>query len=70
MCQRSSSTATKTALFRSLPPAPAPPKMIKGARLHVVKGGPHCVTWTHAEDVNAELMSFLGEKAQAKKIVA
>jgi non-heme chloroperoxidase len=45
-------------------------EMIKGARLHVVKGGPHCVTWTHAEDVNAELLSFLGEKAQAKKIVA
>ena len=45
-------------------------KMIKGARLHVVKGGPHCVTWTHADDVNAELLSFLGEKAQAKKIVA
>jgi non-heme chloroperoxidase len=38
-------------------------KMIKGARLHVVKGGPHGITWTHAEDVNAELLSFLGGKA-------
>jgi non-heme chloroperoxidase len=45
-------------------------KMIKGARLHVVKGGPHCITWTHAEEVNAQLLSFLGEKAQAKKNVA
>src|SRR6201987_5776186 len=45
-------------------------KMIRGARLHVVKGGPHGVPWTHAEDVNAELLSFLGEKGQAKKIVA
>ena len=45
-------------------------KMIKGARLHVVKGGPHCITWTHAEEVNTELLSFLGEKAQAKKNVA
>ncbi len=27
-------------------------KMITGARLHVVKGGPHGVTWTHAEEVN------------------
>jgi len=45
-------------------------KMIKGARLHVVKGGPHGVTWTHAEEVNTQLLSFLGEKAQAKKIVA
>lgn len=38
-------------------------KLIKGARLLVVKDGPHCVTWTHAEEVNAELLSFLGEKA-------
>jgi non-heme chloroperoxidase len=45
-------------------------KMIKGARLHVVKGGPHCITWTHAEEVNAQLLSFLGEKAQANKNIA
>jgi non-heme chloroperoxidase len=38
-------------------------KLIKGARLVVVKDGPHCITWTHAEEVNAELLSFLGEKA-------
>jgi non-heme chloroperoxidase len=38
-------------------------KLIKGARLLVVKDGPHCIPWTHAEDVNAELLSFLGEKA-------
>jgi non-heme chloroperoxidase len=38
-------------------------KMIDGARLHVVKGGPHGVTWTHAEEVNTQLLSFLGEKA-------
>ena len=36
-------------------------KLIKGARLVVVKGGPHCITWTHAEEVTAELLSFLGE---------
>jgi pimeloyl-ACP methyl ester carboxylesterase len=36
-------------------------KLIKGARLVVVKGGPHCITWTHAEEVTAELVSFLGE---------
>jgi len=45
-------------------------KMIKGARLRVVKGGPHCITWTHAEEVNAQLLSFLGEKAQANKNIA
>jgi len=38
-------------------------KLIKGARLVVVEGGPHCIPWTHAEEVNAELLSFLGEKA-------
>jgi non-heme chloroperoxidase len=36
-------------------------KLIKGARLYVVKGGPHCITWTHAEEVNAEMLTFLGE---------
>src|SRR5579863_6201769 len=37
-------------------------KLIKGARLLVVKDGPHCITWTHAEEVNGALLSFLGEK--------
>ncbi len=36
-------------------------KLIKGARLLVVKDGPHCITWTHAEEVNGELVNFLGE---------
>jgi non-heme chloroperoxidase len=43
-------------------------KLIKGARLSVVKDGPHCITWTHADEVNAELTSFLG-KATAKRAV-
>ena len=34
-------------------------KFIKGARLAVVKDGPHCITWTHAEHVNGELLEFL-----------
>lgn len=42
-------------------------KLIKGARLHVVKGGPHCITWTHAEEVNAELLSFLGERVMSNR---
>jgi non-heme chloroperoxidase len=46
-------------------------KLIQGARLLVVKGGPHCILWTHAEEVNAELLSFLGEKAgKSQKEVA
>jgi non-heme chloroperoxidase len=36
-------------------------KLIAGARLVVVKEGPHCITWTHAEEVNRELVKFLGE---------
>jgi non-heme chloroperoxidase len=43
-------------------------KLIKGAGLSVVKDGPHCITWTHADEVNAELTSFLG-KATAKRAV-
>ena len=38
-------------------------KLIRGARQLVVKDGPHCITWTHAEEVNAELVSFLGGQA-------
>jgi pimeloyl-ACP methyl ester carboxylesterase len=42
-------------------------KLIRGARLRVVKGGPHCITWTHAEEVNAELLSFLGERVMSNR---
>jgi non-heme chloroperoxidase len=42
---------------------PRTAKLIKGARLLVVKDGPHCITWTHAEEVNAELVKFLGKAA-------
>ena len=46
-------------------------KLIKGARQRVVKDGPHCITWTHAEEVNAALVSFFGEKAdKSQKQVA
>lgn len=37
-------------------------KLIKGAKLVVIKDGPHAVSWTHAEEVNAELVSFLGKE--------
>src|ERR1035438_6890830 len=36
-------------------------KLIKGARLLVVKDGPHCIPWTHANEVNPELVKFLGK---------
>jgi non-heme chloroperoxidase len=34
-------------------------KLVKGAKLVVIKGGPHCITWTHADEVNPALLSFL-----------
>jgi pimeloyl-ACP methyl ester carboxylesterase len=34
-------------------------KMIKGAKLVELPGGPHGVLWTHADRVNTELVSFL-----------
>ena len=39
-------------------------KLIKGARFVVVKDGPHCISWTHAEEVNTELVNFLGKGAR------
>jgi non-heme chloroperoxidase len=36
-------------------------RLIKDARLLVVQQGPHCVIWTHADEVNSALVSFLGE---------
>jgi non-heme chloroperoxidase len=38
-------------------------KLVKGARLVALKDGPHAVNWTHAEEVNAELVNFLGRSA-------
>ena len=38
-------------------------KLIAGARLLVVKDGPHCITWTHADEVNREMVNFLAATA-------
>ena len=35
--------------------------LIKGARLVVVKDAPHGMVWTHAQQVNHELVNFLAE---------
>jgi non-heme chloroperoxidase len=45
-------------------------QLIKGARLSVIKDGPHCITWTHADEVNRELVTFLAEKASRGVISA
>ena len=41
-------------------------KLVKGAKLSVIKGGPHCIPWTHAEEVTSELMGFLGQQSKSK----
>ncbi len=38
-------------------------EMVKGAKLVVIKDGPHGIGWTHATEVNAELVKFLGASA-------
>ncbi len=37
------------------------PEFVKGSRLVVVPGGPHGLNWTHAEQVNRELLAFLSK---------
>jgi len=34
---------------------------VKGSRLVVISGGPHGLNWTHAEQVNMDLLEFLGK---------
>jgi pimeloyl-ACP methyl ester carboxylesterase len=37
-------------------------KLIKGARLAQIERGPHGLLWTHADQVNRELLGFLGNR--------
>jgi len=37
-------------------------KLVPRARLVVVKNGPHFISWTHADEVNNALLSFLKEE--------
>jgi non-heme chloroperoxidase len=37
-------------------------KLIPGARLLVIKDGPHFISWTHADEVNSVLLNFLKEE--------
>lgn len=34
-------------------------KLVKDARLVTIKDGPHCIPWTHADEVNSALLDFL-----------
>jgi pimeloyl-ACP methyl ester carboxylesterase len=42
-------------------------KLIKGARFAVIEGAPHGLLWTHAEQVNRELLHFLGQEQGAAR---
>lgn len=49
--------------------------LIRGARLVTIEDGPHGISWTHADQINPELGSFLGPSKEAvpakpKKAVA
>ena len=35
------------------------PGLIKNAQLVVIEGGPHAISWTHADQVNRALYQFL-----------
>ena len=37
------------------------PQLIKDSRLVVIPGGPHAILWTHADQVNPALLTFLGQ---------
>ncbi len=43
------------------------PEFVKGSKLVVVEGGPHGMTWTHAEKINHELLGFLGQDARSSQ---
>ena len=43
------------------------PEFVNGSKLVVVEGGPHGMTWTHAEKVNHELLDFLGQAARSSQ---
>jgi pimeloyl-ACP methyl ester carboxylesterase len=45
-------------------------ELVKGSKLVIVEGGPHGLTWTHAEKVNRALLDFLGQGSLATKKVA
>ena len=38
------------------------PEFVKASRLVVIEDAPHGMNWTHAEEVNRELLAFLNEK--------
>ncbi len=46
------------------------PEFVKGSKLVVIQGGPHGLTWTHANQVNQALLDFLQQNKAARKDAA
>jgi non-heme chloroperoxidase len=47
------------------------PSLVKGSKLVVLENAPHGLIWTHADQTNRELLSFLGqEKMEPTKMAA
>ena len=42
------------------------PEFVKGCKLVVLEEGPHGLNWTHAGEVNQELLEFLGQAVRKK----
>jgi non-heme chloroperoxidase len=45
-------------------------RLIKGAKLVVIKDGPHAINWTHADEVNPELVNFLAKGEAGRAVPA
>lgn len=43
-------------------------ELVHGSRLVVVEGAPHGLTWTHGDEVNRELLNFLGQQVARRKV--
>jgi non-heme chloroperoxidase len=41
------------------------PALLKDTRSTVIAGGPHAITWTHADEVNQALLDFIGHPGRA-----
>lgn len=43
-------------------------ELVKGSKLVVIEGGPHGLTWTHADEVNAALLDFVGHRLSKEHV--
>lgn len=43
-------------------------ELIQSSRFVEIEGGPHGLTWTHGDQVNQELLNFLGQRVARRKV--